>query len=328
MKHWIYGKSICLGIGIVLAQLINGLPNEIVSAEEFIPGGNASMPAAAAYEEWMQFGVPDTQTPAIDEDGCLNYALAKLGVRYNLPIETETQVSAEMVTALTDSYTYYVAFTKSLSTRIGTKMDHMAEVYQTYLTRKDSVWLSGTIEERIDKTYTVCSQLQTQGTYAVVLQLTTATGSDHYVLVDRADTVEERLYLLDTGSRYIDYLGDAKSTEKGYQFVAIHPFQIHTIPGDANQNGSIESGDIEWLLTHSAEIDVLHGDANHDGIVNTADAVYLAKYLQYQFDAELTIQYALTPSVATETTVLSPVSKTTPGFYTQNNDVIFQNQLS
>ncbi|MFR3811519.1 MAG: hypothetical protein ACLTXT_03270 [Ruminococcus callidus] len=46
--------------------------------------------------------------------------------------------------------------------------------------------------------------------------MTTASGSDHYVLVDYIDTEQKRLYLLDSGSWYVEYLGDAKTMEKGY----------------------------------------------------------------------------------------------------------------
>lgn len=73
------------------------------TAEEFASGGSAAQPAIAAYESWMQFASPDTHTPAIDTDGCLNYALAKMSVRYHLPVSG--------VDLLSDSYTYYTAFT-------------------------------------------------------------------------------------------------------------------------------------------------------------------------------------------------------------------------
>ena len=56
------------------------------AAEEFVPGGSAALPAVSSYESWMQFETPDTNTPAIDTDGCLNYTLAKLSARYNLPV--------------------------------------------------------------------------------------------------------------------------------------------------------------------------------------------------------------------------------------------------
>ena len=67
------------------------------TAEEFASGGSAAQPAIAAYESWMQFASPDTHTPAIDTDGCLNYALAKMSVRYHLPVSG--------VDLLSDSYT-------------------------------------------------------------------------------------------------------------------------------------------------------------------------------------------------------------------------------
>ncbi len=274
-----------------------------VYAEEFQPGGSAALPAAASYENWMQFAVPDTNTPAIDADGCLNYALAKLAVRYNFPIFSE-----ENITALSDSYTYYTEFTRSVLEGKGKKMDNVAEVYKDYLTKEDPIWLTGSIQERIDMTYEICSKLQDKDEYAIVLQMTTASGSDHYVLVDKANIMEERLYLLDTGSRYIQYLGDEKSTEKGYNVVAVHPFHIVHVPGDINGDMRIGIADIEHLLVQSSKTDLLHGDANHDGTINTADVVYLAKLIQYQNGKA--IQYSFTPAVATSTS--SILSTTTP----------------
>lgn len=66
----------------------------------------------------MQFETPDTNTPAIDTDGCLNYTLAKLSARYNLPVPG--------VSLLSDSYDYYTAFSEKVLSGGATKMDSLA----------------------------------------------------------------------------------------------------------------------------------------------------------------------------------------------------------
>ena len=69
-------------------------------------GGLADRPAIETYAEWMQFANPSDWTPAIDQDGCLNYALAKLAVRYNLPVASYS--------VFTDSYTFYTTFVQTV----------------------------------------------------------------------------------------------------------------------------------------------------------------------------------------------------------------------
>ena len=97
----------------------------------------------------MQFASPDTHTPAIDTDGCLNYALAKMSVRYHLPVSG--------VDLLSDSYTYYTAFTNQILSGSGTKMDQVADAYSAYLTRRNCLAVSG-LEERMEQAYTVCAE--------------------------------------------------------------------------------------------------------------------------------------------------------------------------
>ena len=125
------------------------------TAEEFASGGSAAQPAIAAYESWMQFASPDTHTPAIDTDGCLNYALAKMSVRYHLPVSG--------VNLLSDSHAYYTAFTNQILSGSGTKMDQVADAYSAYLTREETVWLSGSTEERMEQAYTVCAENSSNG---------------------------------------------------------------------------------------------------------------------------------------------------------------------
>ena len=167
-------------------------------SEETLP----NLPAAEAYASWTQFAVPDTQTPAIDQDGCLNYALAKMAVRYNLPVDG--------VDGLTDSYTYYTTFVHQLLSPELVKTDHIAEVYSEFLVLTEFDDFSGTISERIQQAYTYCAQTGSGNDWGYILQMTTASGSDHYVLVDTVDTTEQRLYLLDSGSLYASYLGDTE----------------------------------------------------------------------------------------------------------------------
>ena len=132
------------------------------TAEEFASGGSAAQPAIAAYESWMQFASPDTHTPAIDTDGCLNYALAKMSVRYHLPVSG--------VDLLSDSYTYYTAFTNQILSSSGTKMDQVADAYSAYLTREETVWLSGSTEERMEQAYTVCAENSSNAGWCCILQ--------------------------------------------------------------------------------------------------------------------------------------------------------------
>ncbi len=41
-------------------------------------------------------------------------------------------------------------------------MDSLANQYQAYLTRQESVWLSGNLEERIAQAYAVCAETGTE----------------------------------------------------------------------------------------------------------------------------------------------------------------------
>ena len=283
------------------------------AAEEFVPGGSAALPAVSSYESWRQFETPDTNTPAIDTDGCLNYTLAKLSARYNLPVPG--------VSLLSDSYDYYTAFSEKVLSGGATKMDSLANQYQAYLTRQESVWLSGNLEERIAQAYAVCAETGTERSQSYILQMTTASGSDHYVLVDYIDTEQKRLYLLDSGSWYVEYLGDAKTMEKGYCITAVHPFHIFKMPGDTDGDFLLTQCDIDNLL-HGAYEDTLSGDANHSGTADLSDAVYLAHLIQSV--GHLSVQHALEteiPPIATATTSADAL----PTFW---NSQIFQRQLA
>lgn len=292
-------------------------------AEEFIPGGSAAQPAIAAYEDWMQFETPDTNTPAIDEDGCLNYALAKMSVRYNLPVPG--------VDALTDSYTYYTTFTKNILESGMPKMQRVAVTYADYLTLGETVLLSGSMEERMKQAYTICAAKGDDLEWSYILQMTTASGSDHYVLVDRVDLEKQRLYLLDSGSWYIDYLGDEKSTEKGYFITAVHPYHIQSVPGDLDGDLQLTATDAELLLRKKAAPKTENGDANHDGTVDTKDVVYIAHVAQY--DTMETAQCALQSDDLSGTAALSEAKpeqetvSTQPSASSKWNGQIFQKQL-
>ena len=262
----------------------------------------------------MQFASPDTHTPAIDTDGCLNYALAKMSVRYHLPVSG--------VDLLSDSYTYYTAFTNQILSGSGTKMDQVADAYSAYLTREETVWLSGSTEERMEQAYTVCAENSSNAGWCCILQMTTASGSDHYVLADYADTTQKRLYLLDSGSWYVEYLGDAKTLEKGYFVTAIHPFQIQKMAGDLNGDFQLTSADVE-LLMQNRIADSLAADANFDGTVDSADAVYLAHVVQYTHDFQM--QCAMQTNVPVATAAREPATKQPVS--SQWNGQIFQKQL-
>lgn len=307
--------------GLTAAFLLCTGLQHTVHAEEFVPGGSAKQPAIAAYEDWMQFEVPDTNTPAIDEDGCLNYALAKMSVRYNLPVPGAD--------ALTDSYTYYTTFTKNILEPGMPKMQRVAAAYANYITLEETIWLSGSMEERMAQAYTVCAEQGDTLEWSYILQMTTATGSDHYVLVDYVDLTEQRLYLLDSGSWYIDYLGDEKSTEKGYYITAVHPYHISAVPGDLDGNLQLTAADAELLLQKKAPEQIENGDANHDGTVDTEDVVYIAHVAKY--DSMETVQCALQSDdipIATSTTELKQTpSKTQLSVSGKWNGQIFQKQL-
>lgn len=296
--------------------------SDLVFAEEFTPGGTAACPAIAAYETWMQFDTPDTNTPAIDEDGCLNYSLAKMAVRYNLPVRNAS--------ILSDSYTFYTAFSEMLSQQAVPKMQCVAAQYADYLTLENVMELSGDAESRITQAYSFCAENGSGRDWSYILKMTTASGSDHYALVDYVDLENQRLYLLDSGSWYIDFLGDEKTMEKGYYITAVYPFHISAVSGDMDGDMRLTAEDIRLLLAQE-QIPVLRGDVNHDGAVDTVDVVFLAHALQYQADTPA--QYAMasngvTLPVATKTTQLQPVEPPELLFASTSwNEQIFQKQL-
>ncbi len=299
------------------------LSAETTSAEEYIPGGTADLPAAEAYETWMQFETPDTHTPAIDEDGCLNYSLAKLSVRYNLPVE-----NADL---FTDSYTYYVTFSENVLTADMPKMQRVASTYSDYLTLEETTYLYGDTTERMEQAYEICSKTENSREWSYILKMTTASGSDHYVMVDYVDTEQRRLYLLDSGSWYIDYLGDKKTMEKGYYITEIHPYHIQAMPGDLDSDFQLTAADISLFLGNADKLSVTKGDANHDGVVNAADIVYIARALLLKTGqcASCVIQSEGEPlPIATTTTeVKKPAAEELFPAASEWNSQIFQKQI-
>lgn len=293
-------RIICL---ITVITMMCTLTVHTVSAEEYVPGGTADIPAAEAYETWMQFEEPDTHTPAIDVDGCLNYSLAKLSVRYNLPV-TGTDL-------FTDSYTYYVTFSENILTEGMPKMQRVADTYSEYLSLEEPVYLSGDMAQRMEQAYSICSEYENSRQWSYILKMTTSTGSDHYVMADYADTEERRLYLLDSGSWYINYLGDDKTLEKGYYITTIYPYHIKAMPGDVDGDFRLTTKDAGLLLANMDKLSVTIGDANHDGIVDATDSVYIARAILSE--SGQTVRYAIqsdgTPlPVATATTQMKKPS--------------------
>ena len=143
-----------------------------------------------------------------------------------------------------------------------------------------------------------------------------------YVLADYADTTQKRLYLLDSGSWYVEYLGDAKTLEKGYFVTAVHPFQIQKMAGDLDGDFQLTSADVE-LLMQNRVADPPAADANFDGTVDSADAVYLAHVVQYTHDFQ--IQCAMQTNVPVATAAREPATKQPVS--SQWNGQIFQKQL-
>lgn len=297
---------------------------QTASANELDPGGSAAKTAIETYKTWMQFAQPDDQTPAIDTDGCLNYALAKMTVRYNLPIDG--------VSLLDDSYTYYTVFSQMLDTASTTKMQYMADTFSDNLTYEEPILLSGDIASRIDQTYAICSAHAGDPTWCYILQMTTSSGSEHYILTDYVDSKEERLYLLDSGSRYVQYLGDEKTREKGYYITAVHPFHIRHLYGDCNNDGALTQADITALFkaidSEKSNLPSFY-DADHNETINASDIVYLARIVQAESNTTVDCAIQLendTPPITTPVTILQ--QQQPPDFLPGGwNDQIFQRQL-
>lgn len=243
----------------------------IASAESFLPGGEAKKPAISTYENWTQFDKPNDHTPAIDPDDCLDYALAKIAIRYSLPVSG--------VDVLDDSYTYYTTFTVMLYSETTSKMNQFAKIYCDYVAQGECVSLSGDLHECMDQAYAVCAENGSSAEWCYILQMKTASGSDHYVLVDHVDLDQQRLYLLDSRSQYTEYLGDETTCEKEYHVLAVYPFQILHAPGDCNSDLQFTQEDVVLLLQQIEQETAFpkYGDADHNGVVNASDAVYLAK---------------------------------------------------
>ena len=241
-------------------------------------GGLADRPAIETYAEWMQFANPSDWTPAIDQDGCLNYALAKLAVRYNLPVASYS--------VFTDSYTFYTTFVQTVLTGAPTKEESFSAYFSDFVTLVGSVPISGTAEESIQAAYQYCSATDITPQHAYILRLVTGSGSDHYVLVDQVQTQQQVLSILDSGSQWIHQLGDAASQEKGYRVVQIYTFSFSQVPGDWNGDFQITYADAEAcmqaLTTASTKPEdaIARKDAVGDGTITLADVRYLAKFAE------------------------------------------------
>lgn len=268
MRQWM--KILC---GSITAMGILFHTSQAVLAEEFLPGGTASLSAISCYTTWKQFSQPNWNTPAIDEDGCLNYSLAKMTVRYNLPISN--------VNIFTNSYYYYVQFTETVISGSGTKISQFFNTYGIYTTRLDTTWISGgTLEDKMRLAYEICASYGDSNEWCFILQMTTKSGSSHYVMVDHVDLYEGRLYLLDSGSSYVQYLGDSMTLQKEYSINTVYAFQFTQIPGDCNGDRQLTEEDAKIIMYGSAVVGT-KGDANHDGKTDLADAVYIMRASDY-----------------------------------------------
>ena len=120
----------------------------------------------------------------------------------------------------------------------------------------------------------------------------------------------------------MEYLGDAKTLEKGYFVTAVHPFQIQKMAGDLDGDFQLTSADVE-LLMQNRIADSLVADANFDGTMDSADAVYLAHVVQYTHDFQM--QCAMQTNVPVATATREPATKQPVS--SPWNGQIFQKQL-
>lgn len=242
----------------------------------FKPGGAAEIPAIDSFSTWTQFSSPDTQTPAIDETGCLDYSLAKIAVRYNLPLTN--------VDVFDSSYEYYTEFVAEAIHPAYTKAIYFSEYFSPYLHfAEHAEILASTAVESWKKTYEYCYQMQLKSPSAFVLEMTTASGSSHFVAVNTINETEERLYLYDSGDRFSEYLGDSVSESHGYYVKSVYTMQILSMPGDVDKDFQITWTDAFLLnLMLGFGIDnIANGDANHNGTADAADVRYIEKYAQH-----------------------------------------------
>ena len=131
------------------------------------------------------------------------------------------------------------------------------------------------------------------------------------------------LYLLDSGSRYVSYLGDIKTQEKGYTVTAVHPFHIQTVPGDCNGDFQLTASDAVQLLEGGQTANLLQADANHDSTVDAKDAVYTARVAFYTQRPGVQYTSAFPAADAEETAKKQPPVQEPGGW----NSAIFENQL-
>ncbi|MBQ8515305.1 MAG: hypothetical protein IJ496_07895 [Ruminococcus sp.] len=253
-----------------------------LSVSAFAPGGAADTPAIESFSTWTQFASPDTQTPAIDETGCLDYSLAKIAVRYNLPLD-----GADVFDT---SYTYYTEFVEEAIHPAYTKAVYFSEHFAPLVRFEEQVPINAdTASQSWEQAYEYCHSLQGDIPRAFVLEMHTASGSSHFVAVESLDPVQERLYLYDSGDRFSEYLGDSVSQSRGYHVESIYTIKILTVPGDADGDAQITLSDavlLGMLLMHDTKYDLRY-DANQDGLLTAEDTDYITRYAQYtQLSAE------------------------------------------
>lgn len=247
-----------------------------LSVSAFTPGGAADSLAIESFSTWTQFANPDTQTPAIDETGCLDYSLAKIAVRYNLPLDNADVFDT--------SYTYYTEFVEEAIHPAYTKAVYFSEHFAPLVRFEEHVPINAsTVAESWEQAYEYCHSLQGSTPRAFVLEMSTASGSSHFVTVESVDSVQKRLYLYDSGDRFSEYLGDSVSQSRGYHVESIYTIDILTVPGDADGDAQITLSDavlLGMLLVHDTEYDLRY-DANQDGCLTAEDTDYITRYAQY-----------------------------------------------
>ena len=246
------------------------------AAASYEPGGAAQTPAIDSFSTWTQFANPDTQTPAIDEIGCLDYALAKIAVRYNLPLQHADVFET--------SYQYYTTFVAEAIHPSYTKAIYFSEHFSSSVQFIEQIPIyADTADESWQKSYEYCARNQNDQPFVFILEMSTASGSSHFVAVNTVNQQEKRLSIYDSGDRFSEYLGDSVSASRGYHVQTIYTMQILCMPGDIDGNYQITWTDsilLNMLLMHHADY-TLQYDANHDGILNHSDVDYIEKYARH-----------------------------------------------
>ena len=267
-------------LAIILTAAVYVCISPFSASAAFEQGGAALVPAIDAFSTLTQFSSPDTQTPAIDETGCLDYSLAKIAVRYNLPLEDADVFDS--------SYDYYTEFVENAVHPAYTKAIYFSEYFAPYVRFIEHIPITAdSAGESWQEAYAYCRQMQQDIQAAFVLELSTSSGSSHFVSVDTVNETEKRLYLYDSGDRFSEYLGDSVSESRGYHVESIYTIELLAMPGDVD-------GDFQITWTDSFFLGLMCGfgiedlsvcDANHDGVLDEADITYIeafARHMQVQ----------------------------------------------